>query len=133
MNSVIGLSLANVQRLLETHKEITIEQQKEYITYLTRYNLVRDREVLRKMRRKTGKERAEDYSIIEVIGEDYADDPNTFVQDISKILLKTDSNIEVAQAVLQADSPEEAALKLIQNEEQMEKLLALIQKQKQEG
>jgi len=103
--------------LLENQKGITIEEQKEYITYLTRYNLVQNKEVLRKMRKKTKRQRETDYFMIELMAEDYADERESFFQDISKI-------------VLQADSPAEAALKLIQNEEQMEELLALIQQQR---
>ena len=111
--------------LLETHDEMSLQSKQRYMLYLAGYNLVKNREVLRKMWNKIDPKTDNDFFLIELMAERERDDNAEFVPGAIKRLLKTDSPIEVAQAALQADSPEEAALKLIQNEEQMARLLEL--------
>ena len=140
--------------LLETQEGIEIKEQQYYLSYLAGHNLVRNKELLHKMRRRLGKRDENDYYMIELMAEDYDDERIEFAQNILKIVMKTDTPIEavqkmlqadspldvaqkalqadsprgVAQKALQADSPEEAAFELIQSEEEMERLLELIRK-----
>ena len=102
------------QWLLKNHEEVTIQEQQYYMLYLAGYNLVKNREVLYKMRKKLGAKSDTDYYMIELMAEDHVDDRAEFFQGALKRGWKTDSLIEATQAMLQADSPLSAAQTILQ-------------------
>jgi len=55
--------------LLETHDEMSLQSKQRYMLYLAGYNLVKNREVLRKMWNKIDPKTDNDFFLIELMAE----------------------------------------------------------------
>lgn len=110
--------------LLETHEGVSIEEKERYLLYLVGYDSVKNKESLDKMLKINRPNTGHAHYIVEQLAE-ARDDKAAFFQELSKIILKTDSPMEVAQMALHADSPTEAALSFIQSEGEVYRLLEL--------
>jgi hypothetical protein len=116
------------QWLVTNAEDLTIEEQVAYRTLIITYNIVKDEEVKKQMRRKVWKP---DYD--RLAGYLREDMPQEIKIKFIQSFLHADSPEMSVQRILGVDSPEEAVLKLVKTKEQQKGLLEFLQRNLDDG